>query len=126
MRPSETAQMARPPTRIATVPATVTDTEITANLRQHAEAARGAFASNTERALRGDVALFTGWCAQEDRQALPASAEMVAAFVDAMAASKAPATVRRYVSSIATFHRAAEVANPCDTQTVKLALRRMH
>jgi len=118
--------MARPPTQIATVPATVAETAITANLRQHAQAARGAFASNTERALRADVAIFTGWCATEDRQALPAAADTVAAFIDAMAASKAPATVRRYVSSVATFHRAAAVANPCETLTVKLALKRMH
>ena len=34
--------------------------------------------------------------------------------------------MRRYVSSIATFHRAAGVANPCETQAVKLALKRMH
>jgi hypothetical protein len=81
------------------VPAVVAESEITANLRQHAEAARGAFASNTERALRADVVIFTGWCTREDRQALPASAEIVAAFIDAMAASKAPATVPRYVSA---------------------------
>jgi integrase len=30
-----------------------------------------------------------------------------------------------YVSSVAAFHRATKVANPCGTQTVKLALRRM-
>ena len=118
--------MAHPPTRIEPVPATVADTEITANLRQHAEAARGAFASNTERALRADVAIFTGWCAGGGHQALPASADTIAAFIDAMAASKAPATVRRYVSSVATFHRAAKVANPCEAQAVKLALKRMH
>lgn len=98
--------MARPPTRIATVPATVAETEINASLRQHAAAARGAYAGNTERALKADVAIFTGWCAGEGRQALPASPETVAAFIDAMAAGKAPATVRRYVSSISTFHRA--------------------
>jgi integrase len=34
--------------------------------------------------------------------------------------------VRRHVSSIATFHRAAGVANPCDGPAVKLALKRMH
>jgi integrase len=55
-----------------------------------------------------------------------ASAGAVAAFVDAMPASDAPATVRRYVSSVATFHRAAAVANPCEPQAVKLALKRMH
>jgi integrase len=63
---------------------------------------------------------------RESRQALPATADTVAAFIDAMAASKAPATVRRYVSSVAAFHRAAAVANPCEAQTVKLALKRMH
>ena len=82
--------MAHPPTRIATVPATVAESEITASLRQHAEASRGAYAGNTERALGADVAIFTGWCAGEGRQALPASPDTVAAFIDAMAASKAP------------------------------------
>ena len=43
-----------------------------------------------------------------------------------MAANKAPATVRRYVPSVAAFHRAVGVANPCEAQTVKLALKRMH
>ena len=56
----------------------------------------------------------------------PATAETVVAFIDAMAASKAPATVRRYVSSVVTFHRAAALANPCEAQTVKLALKWMH
>ena len=100
--------------------------DIATRLSEHAEDARGAYAPNTERALRADVVIFTRWCAETDRQVLPASFETVAAFVDAMAAAKAPATVRRYVSSIATFHRAAEVANPCDSQKVKLALKRMH
>jgi hypothetical protein len=128
--PSETAQMPQPPTTttIETLPAatTIADTAITASLRQHAEAARGAYAGNTERALRADVAIFTRWCATDGRQALPASPETVAAFIDAMATNKAPATVRRYVSRVATFHRAAGVANPCEAQAVKLALKRMH
>ena len=118
--------MARSMTRIETLPATVAETKITASLRQHAEAARGAFADNTERALRADVVIFTGWCTRERRRALPAAPKTVAAFIDAMAASKAPATVRRYVSSVATFHRAAAVANPCEAQAVKLALKRLH
>ena len=107
-------------------PATIEGSEMATSLRQHAEAARGAYASNTERALRADVAAFTAWCADAGHQPLPASAETVAAFIDAMGASKAPATVRRYVSSISTFHRAAGVANPCEALTVKLALKRMH
>jgi site-specific recombinase XerD len=116
--------------RVATVPAsvsaTLTEPEIWANLAQYAEDARGAFSASTERALRSDVASFTRWCGEQGHQAMPATKETVVRFVDAMAASKAPATVRRYVSSIATFHRAAEVANPCEAQAVKLALKRMH
>jgi site-specific recombinase XerD len=100
--------------------------EIATSLRQHAEAARGAYARNTERALRADVAIFTAWCTEAGCQPLPASADTVAAFIDAMATSKAPATVRRHVSSVSTFHRAAGVANPCEVLTVKLALKRMH
>jgi integrase len=72
------------------------------------------------------VTIFTAWCSDAGEIALPAVAATVAAFIDAMAALKAPATVRRYVSSVATFHRAAGVANPCETQAVKLALKRMH
>lgn len=100
--------------------------DIAANLRQHAEAARGAYSTNTERALRADIVIFTVWCRTARREALVASPETVAAFIDGMAAKKAPATVRRYVSSIATFHRAAGVANPCNDMVVNLALKRMH
>ena len=108
------------------IPAEIEAGGALANLAQHAAAARGAYAGNTERALRADVTIFTAWCSDAGATALPAVAATVAAFIDAMAALKAPATVRRYVSSIATFHRAAGVANPCETQPVKLALKRMH
>ncbi len=97
-----------------------------ANLQRHAEHARGAYASNTERALYSDSAAFTGWCAGASQASLPAAPETVAAFVDAMGAVKAPATVRRYVSSIAAFHRAAGLANPCKADPVRLALKRLH
>lgn len=109
-----------------TIPINVGDADIGAALARHAEAARGAYAANSARALRSDVAIFTGWCGREGRQTLPASVETVAAFIDAMSADKAPATVRRCVSSVATFHRAAEVVNPCDALVVRLALKRMH
>jgi integrase len=108
------------------LPAIIDDGAIGASLRRYAEAARGAFADNTERALRSDVVIFSRWCAESGYLALPASPETVAAFIDAMAESRAPASIRRYVSSIAIFHRAADQANPADTLTVKLALKRMH
>ncbi len=102
------------------------DASAVANLEQHAKDARGAYATNTERALRADVAIFTGWCTDKTVSYLPASPETVAVFIDDMSQAKAPATVRRYVSSIATFHRAAKLTSPSEANEVKLALKRMH
>ena len=50
----------------------------------------------------------------------------MAAYVDAMAQTRAPATVRRYVASIRAAHRATGAARPGECGAVKLALRRMH
>jgi len=99
---------------------------VAANLAQHAVHARGAYAANTERALRADVAAFTGWCAAAGRTALPALPATLVAYVDALAGHKAPATIRRYLSSVTTFHRAARLANPCAAIEVGLALKRLH
>ena len=96
------------------------------SLAQHAVDARGAFAPNTERALRADVAIFSAWCAEAGVPFLPASPVVAARFVDAMGTLKAPATVRRYMSSVATFHRAAGLPSPCEALEVRLALKRLH
>lgn len=101
-------------------------TAIGRELERYARAAAGAYAGNTERALRADSAVFSAWCRQAGVAPLPASAATVAAFVDAMGATRAPATVRRYVSSIATLHKAARLANPTADPLVKLALKRLH
>ena len=99
-------------------------------LTRYAVTARGAFARNTERAIRADTAIFTAWCGAHALVALPATPQTVADFIDAMrdedqAKPRKPATIRRYVSSIAHLHRAAELPNPADSNAVKLALRRM-
>ena len=90
------------------------------------EAARGAFSRNTERALRADMEIFAVWCRQHSLQALPASAATVVAFIDGMARVKAPSTVRRYVSSIATLHKALGQTNPLESSPVRFALKRMY
>ena len=95
-------------------------------LAAYFEAARGALSHNTERALRADVEIFASWCRRHVRAALPASAATVVAFIDDMACIKAPATVRRYVSSIATLHKALRQTNPLDSALVRFALQRMH
>ena len=113
-------------TRVANTDLAGIEAAALAELRRHAEYARGAYATNSERAMRSDVAIFTAWCTVERRQALPAAPAAVAAFIDAMAGNKAPATVRRYVSSVSTFHRAAGLASPAEALEVKAALKRMH
>jgi len=111
---------------LTTTTATTTTDLAHANLARYAAEAQGAFAPNTVRALRADTAVFTAWCHAAGVPALPAASQTVADFIDAMrAASKRPATIRRYVSSIAHLHRAAELPVPSDSNTVKLALRRM-
>jgi len=99
---------------------------VAANLAQHAVHARGAYSTNTERALRADVAAFTAWCVAAGLAALPAAPDTLVRYVDALAGRKAPATIRRYLSSIATFHRAARLDNPCTAIEVGLALKRLH
>ena len=105
----------------------VSDATFRANLLADAQSSRGTLAPASERALRGDVLRFTIWCAKAGHSYEPASAETVAAFVDAMSeAGKAPASIRRAVSSISTFHRAAKAENPATTKVVTDALKRLH
>lgn len=89
-------------------------------------AAKGALSENTERALRSDLAIYAAWCGERGLSALPGNPTTIAAFVDDMAASRAPATVRRYVASISAAHRSIGGGKPSGSELVKQALRRMH
>ena len=91
-----------------------------------AKVSNAALSANTERALRSDLAIFTTWCAEHAVTSLPASAQSLAAFVGAMARTRAPATVRRYVASIAAAHRAAGAHETASSEVVRRALQRMH
>ena len=95
-------------------------------LGQFVRAACGAFSSSTKRALRSDLVIYVRWCAERGQRALPAKPETVAAFVDAMAELRAPATVRRYVTSIAIAHRVLGLEKTVKSPPVQLALKRMH
>ena len=102
------------------------ETAMARQLGGYVQAARGAFSHNTERALRSDLGIFSTWCDVHGERALPARAETVAAFVDSMAEMRAPATVRRYVTSIAIAQRAIGCAQTTSRPLVQLALKRMH
>lgn len=113
-------------TQISPTPTPAHPPALADNLARHAKAAAGAFSPHTERAITADTAKFVAYCADIFATPLPASESTLAGFIDEMAASKAPASVRRYVSSIAHMHRAAGVDDPSKSEIVKLALRRMH
>ena len=81
--------------------------------------------ANTERAVRSDLRIFARWCDERGETALPATAETVAAFVDAMAEVRAPATVRRYVASLAIAHRPTGAEHTLKSPPVRHALERM-
>ena len=96
----------------------------TAKLAAYTRDAEGALSDNTRKALASDTAIFTAWCADHGHEPLPAVPETVAAFIDAND-DRAPASVRRYVSSIATLHRAAGLDTPTSSTEVRLALKRL-
>ena len=107
-------------------PAAVREPALEEQLGQFVRAANGAFSSNTERALKSDLAIYAEWCAERGERALPATPETIAAFVDAKAETRAPATVRRYVTSINIAHRALGLEKTVKSAPVRLALKRMH
>ena len=101
------------------------DDAILGRLDDYLALAQRAMAPATLRALRADARVFAAWCAARALPWLPAAPETVQAFVDALGASRRPATVARYLGSLATLHRAAGAANPCDHWRVQLA-RKAH
>ena len=97
--------------------------EVRARLRAYAARAGDALAPNTVRALVSDTRIYLAWCQTHGHQPLPASPATVAVFVDAMSIERKPYTVRRYVASISTLHRAASLLNPTGDLVVSLALK---
>jgi site-specific recombinase XerD len=92
------------------------DEALTEEERWFAERAR---AANTRRAYRADLADFAGWCEQEGRAPLPASAATLSAYLTYLArhGAKVP-TMSRRLSSIAYAHRFAGKRNPVDSPRV--------
>jgi site-specific recombinase XerD len=99
--------------------------EIARRLEAHAQAARGALADQTCRALASDSRIWSAWCTERNVSVLPAEPTTVVGFVDAQAELKSPATVRRYIATIAHMHRAAELADPTKAEIVRLAVKRL-
>ncbi len=94
------------------------------NVRAWWKKARRVYPEATLRAWRFDWAAFIGFCRPRGLLPLPASPATVAAFIEACGeAGKKPATVRRYLATIACAHCAAKILNPNDDEDVKMALK---
>src|SRR5271168_3681976 len=88
--------------------------------------AEGAYSPNTLRAQKADGAIFQAFCEVRGESYLPADPKTVRAFIeDRVKAGKKPATIKRYVATIARVHVAAKLLNPCSSEAVRLGLKQM-
>lgn len=86
----------------------------------------GAYSERTIRGYSSDFRAFEAWCCDNGLSALPASPEIVAAFVRAFTDEHKPATIRRRISAIARIHRLCAAPDPTGSEAVRLSLRRLH
>lgn len=94
-----------------------------ARLSNWLEQADGAFADNTERARASDWRIWAQWCQQHRTLPLPASEGDISSFL--IDVDRKPATLRRYLSTLATAHRAADLSDPTRSEVVQLTLRKL-
>ena len=88
--------------------------------------AEGAYSPNTLRAQKADGAIFQDFCEGRGESYLPADPKTIRAFIDdRVKAGKKPATIKRYVATIARVHIAAGLLNPCSSEAVRLGLKKM-
>jgi integrase len=88
--------------------------------------AEGAYSVNTLRAQKADGAIFQAFCELRGEPYLPGDPKTIRAFIeDRVKAGKKPATVKRYVATIARAHMAAGLLNPCSSEAVRLGLKKM-
>ena len=91
------------------------------------ERAHRVYPAATQKAWRFDWAVFMAFCEPASACPLPAAPETVAAFVvHCREVGKKPATVRRYLSTIALAHRVAKLINPCTEEAVQLEIKGLY
>ena len=86
----------------------------------------GAFAENTIRAYRSDFIQYEAWCSQNNIDSIPATADVMAKYVDYLATVKKSATIRRRINSLGTVLKLSKHYNPTSQPEVILAIKRMH
>ena len=86
----------------------------------------GAFSENTLRAYRSDFKQYESWCAEKKQPSLPATADLLAEYIDYMATENKSATIRRRINSLGTIFKLSNHQDPTKEPEVVLALKRMH
>src|ERR1017187_8755697 len=86
--------------------------------------AQTVYPRNTLLAWGCDWGIYAAFCDERGFRTVPANPETIAAFIEACGEKlKKPATIRRYLSTIALAHRVAKFPNPCVEDPVRLALK---
>lgn len=87
----------------------------------------GAYAPNTIRAYKADMAEFINYCNKHAHSALPADPLDISKFLlEAMSQGVKSATIRRKVASISAVHRLSDLADPTKHPEVKLCIRKIN
>jgi site-specific recombinase XerD len=90
------------------------------------ELARDAYPKNSLRAYRSDWRVFDRFCTLHGCTMVPSEPATIADFVRACAkAGRKPATIQRYLATVALVHRITKHKNPCKGEPVRLALKRL-
>ena len=84
----------------------------------------GAYSPRTLSGYRNDLGHFQIWCQMHATDWLPAHPDAIAEFVDAQIESSRISTIKRRISAITFAHRMADLPEPTNHSTVRLALRR--
>jgi site-specific recombinase XerD len=84
------------------------------------------YSANTLRAQKADGAIFQAFCESRGEPYLPADPKTIRAFIeDRTAAGKKPATIKRYVATIARVHVAAGLLKQKDVRLQRARTRRI-
>ncbi|MDC0010735.1 tyrosine-type recombinase/integrase [Porticoccaceae bacterium] len=86
----------------------------------------GAFAKNTIRAYRSDFIQYQTWCFENRLVPIPATADIMAMYVDYLSENNKSATIRRRINSLGTVLKLSKNHDPTKQPAVLLALKRMH
>ena len=100
------------------------DSAAAMSVREWWTSAQRVYPANTQRAWRADWHAYERFCRERGATTVPATPATIAAFVDACGeAGKKPATIRRYLTTVALAHRVAKFDNPCVEESVRHALK---